>query len=78
MLPSARGLATHWREPTDPRYTIYAETGLFLRNHLPPDAEVLALEIGVLGYFGERRILDYGALVSPRFTAAKFTGTRPR
>ena len=54
------------------------ETGLFLRNHLPPDAEVLALEIGVLGYFGERRILDYGALVSPRFTAAKFTGTRPR
>jgi hypothetical protein len=27
---------------------------------------------------GERPILDYGALVSPRFTAAKFSGTLAR
>lgn len=78
VAPSLGYAAESWRRPTDPRYRVYAATGRFIRDRLPPRPEVLALEIGVLGYLCECRILDYGALVSPRFTAAKFTGRRPQ
>lgn len=76
LVPSARHAAAAWGRPTDPRYEIYAAVARYLSEHAPAEAEVLALEIGVLGYLAPCRILDLGALVSPRFTAAKFTGRR--
>lgn len=76
LVPSLDAAAATWRQPTDPRHRIYAAAAQAIRAEVPPDAEVLALEIGVLGYLADRRILDLGGLVSPRFTAAKFTGGR--
>ncbi len=78
LVPSARFVAGSWREPPDPRYRLYEEAGAYVREHVDPTSEVLAMEIGVFGYFGERRILDLGALVSPRFTEAKFSDSRPQ
>lgn len=78
LLPSLSHLIRRWQRPPDPRYEVYAAAGRYIRHHVPPEDEVLALEIGVLGYEAERRILDVGALVSPHFTAAKLSGTRPQ
>ncbi len=47
----------------------FAGTGRWLRENTPPDAVVAALDIGALGYAGERRILDLAGLVSPRVRA---------
>jgi arabinofuranosyltransferase len=40
--------------------------GEWLRDHTPPDALVAAHEVGAVGYYGERRILDTAGLVTPR------------
>jgi hypothetical protein len=37
----------------------------WLNEHTPPDALVAAHDIGAIGYFGERRLLDLAGLVSP-------------
>ena len=39
--------------------------GRWIERHTPPDAMVAAPDIGALGYFGHRRILDLGGLVTP-------------
>jgi len=78
LVPSGRYVAESWREPPDPRYRLYEEAAGYVRENVSPESEVLAMEIGVFGYFSGRRILDLGALVSPRFTEAKFTDSRPR
>lgn len=78
LVPSVRYAAESWREPPDARYRLYEKAAGYVRENVPQESEVLAMEIGVFGYFSERRILDLGALVSPRFTEAKFTGSRPR
>jgi hypothetical protein len=78
LVPSLGFVTENWRQPPDPRFRLYYEVAKFVQDHVDPGSEVLAMEIGVLGYFGERRILDLGALVSPRFTEAKFTDSRPQ
>jgi hypothetical protein len=40
--------------------------GRWLKTNSEPDAVVAAPDIGAVGYFSERRILDLGGLVSPR------------
>lgn len=77
MVPAVVWAGQNWRTPIQTNYAIYRAVGEHLAQHTEPGATVLALEIGIVGYFGERPILDYGALVSPRFTAAKFAKTRP-
>lgn len=66
-----------WGEPVDPRHALYRQAAEVIAAAAPaPDERVLAAEIGVLGYTLDQPILDYGALVSPQFAAAKFDGTR--
>jgi hypothetical protein len=40
--------------------------GRWLAAHAAPDAEVATPDIGAIGYFGDRRVLDLGGLVTPR------------
>ncbi len=40
--------------------------GRWLRAHTPPATVVATPDIGALGYFGERRIVDLGGLVTPQ------------
>jgi hypothetical protein len=40
--------------------------GRWLAAHAPPEASVAAPDIGAIGYFGERRVIDVGGLVTPR------------
>ncbi len=41
------------------------DTAKWVARNLPPTALVAAHDIGALGYFGERRILDLAGLISP-------------
>ena len=53
------GGANNWR------LSVYSRTGEWLARNSPEDATVATDEIGMIGYFGRRRILDLVGLVSP-------------
>jgi arabinofuranosyltransferase len=46
-------------------YGSYTEIGLWIKEHTPPEAKVAAAEIGHIGWFSERYIIDILGLVSP-------------
>ena len=55
------------REPAakDWRRVAYRAVGEWLAVHSPPDADVAFDEVGILGFYSDRRILDLIGLVSP-------------
>ena len=55
---------TEWKQGMDPNLI---EIAVWLRDNTPKDTIITAHEIGVLGYFSERTILDTGGLCSPEF-----------
>jgi hypothetical protein len=46
------------------RDQVYRQVGYWLDENTPPDATVLLVEVGTIGYFGERRIIDLAGLVT--------------
>jgi hypothetical protein len=54
---------------TDPRYAIYRDLGLWLHQHTSPDALVGALEVGVIGYYSGRPMVDFAGLIQPEVAA---------
>jgi hypothetical protein len=65
----------HWRQTwltglqVDNRYQIYQAAGDWLRLSTPPSASVGALEIGIIGYYGERKMIDFAGLLQPDVAA---------
>jgi len=53
---------------------IYHATGVWLHDHTPPEASVGALEVGIIGYYAERRMVDFAGLIQPE-TARRLTRT---
>jgi hypothetical protein len=49
----------------DVRLASYRAAGEWLRNSTPPDATVGALEVGIIGYYAERRMIDFAGLIQP-------------
>jgi hypothetical protein len=49
----------------DPRYTAYRHAGEWLSVGTDPDADVAMLEIGIVGYYSRRTIVDMCGLVTP-------------
>lgn len=49
---------------------VYAQAGRWLRDHTPPDALIGVTEVGVLGYYAERRMVDFLGLLEPEVAAA--------
>jgi hypothetical protein len=62
------GLRYPLTEP-DPRLALYRETGQWLRAHTPEQASVGTLEVGILGYYAQRRIVDFAGLLQPHVQA---------
>ena len=52
----------------------YRETGLWLRDHTPPEATVGVAEVGQIGFYAERRMTDYLGLLQPEVAAALARG----
>jgi hypothetical protein len=49
----------------DLRYPVYRSSGEWLAHNTPPDSYVGALEIGIIGYYADRPVVDFGGLVQP-------------
>lgn len=52
----------------------YQEIGIWLKNNTPKDASVAMVEVGIVGYFSDRYIIDILGLVNPY--NAKYIGER--
>ncbi|MBN2549635.1 MAG: family 43 glycosylhydrolase [Anaerolineales bacterium] len=50
---------------TDPRYQIYRAVGEWLDEKTPADAAVGTLEAGIIGYYAQRRLIDFAGLLQP-------------
>ena len=50
----------------DDRLLIYETVGVWLRDHTPPDASVGTLEVGMIGYYAQRRMIDFAGLIQPQ------------
>jgi hypothetical protein len=49
----------------DPRFEIYQASGEWLRANTPPEASVGALEVGIIGYYAQRPMVDFAGLIQP-------------
>jgi hypothetical protein len=49
----------------DPRYTIYKAIGNWLNANTPPGVSVGTLEVGIIGYYSQRPIIDFAGLIQP-------------
>ena len=59
-----------WQHAATPfpavRYHLYHRTAEWIRERTPPDARLATVEVGVLGYYAERPLVDLLGLVTPR------------
>jgi hypothetical protein len=47
----------------DPRYAIYRAAGEWLAQNTPEESKVGALEVGIIGYFSRRPMVDFAGLI---------------
>jgi hypothetical protein len=53
----------------DPRYPIYRAVGDWLRENSPSEASVGTLEVGIIGYYAQRTMVDFSGLIQPDIAA---------
>lgn len=49
----------------NPRSMIYRKAGLWLNKNTPANAKVGTLEVGIIGYYSNRPIVDFAGLIQP-------------
>jgi hypothetical protein len=49
----------------DTRYAIYRAAGEWLQDNTSPQARVAALEVGIIGYYARRPMVDFAGLIQP-------------
>jgi hypothetical protein len=54
------------RQHPDNRLVIYEVVGEWLREHTPSGASIGTLEVGIIGFYAERRMIDFAGLVQPQ------------
>jgi hypothetical protein len=60
------------QQSPDPRLEIYQAVGEWLRESTPADARVATLEVGIIGYYSQRTMIDFAGLIQPE-TSLQFT-----
>jgi hypothetical protein len=53
------------RSNNDPRFGIYKATGEWLRENTLPGEQVGSLEVGIIGYYAQRPMVDFAGLIQP-------------
>jgi hypothetical protein len=53
-----------------PHYKLYRTTGEWLATSTPPNATVGALQIGIMGYYAHRNVVDFAGLIEPDVSRA--------
>jgi hypothetical protein len=56
----------------DNRLVMYRVAGEWLQAHTPPNASIGTLEVGMLGFYAQRRMIDFAGLIQPE-VSAQFT-----
>ena len=51
---------------SDPRAAAYRTVGEWLRDNTPSDSLISSLEIGIIGYYADRRVVDFAGLLQPQ------------
>ncbi len=64
LVPQLFSLRYMHQHP-DERMTVYRATGEWLARTTPPDATVGTLEVGILGYYSQRPMVDFAGLIQP-------------
>jgi hypothetical protein len=57
------------RDQSDPRNLAYQAVGEWLQKNTPSEASIAALEIGIIGYYAERSMVDFAGLLYPEVAA---------
>lgn len=65
LVPNADWLVNSQRTEMGVQSATYVEVGRWLREHTPSDSSVAMIEIGIIGYYSDRTIVDTMGLVSP-------------
>ena len=60
-MASVRTIGQH----PDARLGIYQEVGEWLFTNTPADASVGTLEVGIIGYYAQRPMIDFAGLLQP-------------
>lgn len=58
--------ALRLKQAPDTRIAIYRAVGEWLRTNTPLQASVGAPEVGIIGYYAERHMVDFAGLIQPR------------
>ena len=53
------------RDRIDPRYSIYRAAGEWLNSNTQPGDIVGSLEVGIIGFFADRPMVDFAGLIQP-------------
>jgi hypothetical protein len=64
LFPQTAGIR-YFAQNRDPRLASYRAAGEWVRAHTSPDASVGALEVGIIGYYAQRRMIDFAGLLQP-------------
>jgi hypothetical protein len=66
ILLAANGISL-WRlsNRNDPRFGIYKAAGEWLRENTHPDEQVGSLEVGIVGFYAQRPMVDFAGLIQP-------------
>jgi hypothetical protein len=54
-----------FRNETDPRLKIYQAVGEWLNANIPQNASVGTQEVGIIGYYSQRPMIDFAGLIQP-------------
>ena len=60
------------RKQNDPRYSIYRAAGEWLSENTLPGEQTGSLEVGIMGFFANRPMIDFAGLIQPE-VAEQFT-----
>jgi hypothetical protein len=63
------------RQQHDRRAVIYHQVGEWLRENTAPGDLVGALEVGIVGYYAQRPVVDFAGLLQPEVAARLGMGT---
>lgn len=53
------------RANNDERLPLYQAIGHWLNEHTPPEASVGLLEVGIIGFYADRAVIDFAGLLQP-------------
>lgn len=65
IFVSLTQLVDLFRDFQDDRIPVYTEIGTWLNANTAPGASVAALEVGAIGFFAQRKMIDFSGLIQP-------------